>query len=1593
MKRIRLLLAAFAVMVCLGATASIHYTLDGVASVDYTSKGSAPAGGKTYAIYNQNGKFLYFNGIIPKVSSTKTSWVSLETTGNMFYIRTEQGLLYKENGSNWNTWANGGYGDEAKWTAALSNGKYKLQNYKKASAGYYFAPNNGNEDIQCYSDKTQLTEWYFIDLSDESLAISLLYQLNLAYDVYEKAPDGDAKTYLGTTLDEVYANHVKANPFTSDNYTAGLASINAAKQAVYKEAVFDPVKSAALELISNNNSSLPAAMAVLNGVITAQEEALASDKSTEAVDNATETLNAAIATTQSIIDLYNRYVAVRTAILALDDDATLFTGTATIDVSDADAAIPEAETIDDVNDAISLLHAAGTAFLNAVTVNDGKAFNITSAYITNAAPYTSTDGWVCPVKPNALDEANQCAEFWMQNGVSISQELAPLPAGYYTLRAQAFARTGCAPIYIFAGTGENFSEYPDRQELEKASNSVISNRSTAKTKFDNNEYWNSFTFQRAEAGSFIIGLNDEWLHGNSHGDGSDGWLIWRQFELKYLGAEPVSVLADLYNETKATAEATRDNETYVNVQGAEREALVNAIADVPEATAVSYKEKTSALIEATNNFKDPTVVNNWNEYATNYPLEEAKADAISTDIADGIAAPTNATEAKAAVNTLMVAEYNYIVENYTTSIDLGEWNQEGGTTFNYGKQHWSDDESKGYWEQTGVNWSANSWDISFNQTIEIPAGEYIFKVAGRHSGSSNMALEVTNVTDSEAPVTLGTVNDFPATGTGKGIATNGTANFTDGPFANNGNGWGFQWRYVPFNVEATTIVKIAVTASAATEHQWISFCDYEVLAKPSIAASIASYNQAKNAAETALDNATYSNVQGTDRSNLVAAIEADKGETIESIDEATASLKTATTTFTNGVASWNNYVTAKTLASDELPYASAEKKATLDEAVAATINTAAEAAEQAEAINTANRLYVESNALAEGVDGATNLTNLITNPNADENADGWSGGFSRLTSEQFTQGDGTLGGGYFDKNGASSYTAEQTLENLPLGTYLLTVTARGQSGPDTYKLNATNSLGMTASADITAIGNTGGVFGRGFNDFSVVFEQKIAGKATIGISASKGSNFWLSFDRFRLVKIGSAEIASAEDYTALAEAYNSATSKFGFENGEYAPYNNVENIESMNGAINPIISNQGKDIEKSIVTSATASISAIEWVANSEEVNAIYDGDFDDAKNNVASNTLPKGWHGSDSHYSDGYWVRYMYSDGNANAGLLHFENGSAMMSKSTPRYGLDEGYTMPLKANTYYKLTFDFAGWNSQLVTTVVIKDAEGNEMIVKPAATEVSANAGQTNTGDWKSYIGFFKTDAAGNYTLTFSKKEHDGNGGQVAYGAIKLFKAQAVDLTLKDTEACNEIQYANVTLNRTIKAGNKWNSFTIPFNMDKPEGWTVRELTDATENGDYLTLTFSDADAIEAGKPYMVKLADDAEEDVTSIEVGNVFVDPTLNNIELTNVSMVGNFEPTAVPTGAFFISDNTWYEAVEKNPVNIKAFRAYIVVNDEAAARGIKGIFSNLDGEVTGINSVEAAEKKFNGAVYDLSGRKIEKPTRGLYIVNGKKILVK
>ena len=71
--------------------------------------------------------------------------------------------------------------------------------------------------------------------------------------------------------------------------------------------------------------------------------------------------------------------------------------------------------------------------------------------------------------------------------------------------------------------------------------------------------------------------------------------------------------------------------------------------------------------------------------------------------------------------------------------------------------------------------------------------------------------------------------------------------------------------------------------------------------------------------------------------------------------------------------------------------------------------------------------------------------------------------------------------------------------------------------------------------------------------------------------------------------------------------------------------------------------------------------------------------------------------------------------------------------------------------------------------------------------------------------------------------------------------------------------------------------------------------------------------------------------------------------------------------------------------------LSANSAYLPTDFDGSSAPVFLLFSGS--ETTGINAVQGSQSKANGEYYNLNGQRVAQPTKGLYIVNGKKVVVK
>lgn len=194
------------------------------------------------------------------------------------------------------------------------------------------------------------------------------------------------------------------------------------------------------------------------------------------------------------------------------------------------------------------------------------------------------------------------------------------------------------------------------------------------------------------------------------------------------------------------------------------------------------------------------------------------------------------------------------------------------------------------------------------------------------------------------------------------------------------------------------------------------------------------------------------------------------------------------------------------------------------------------------------------------------------------------------------------------------------------------------------------------------------------------------------------------------------------------------------------------------------------------------------------------------------------------------------------------------------------------------------------------------------------------------------------------------------------------------------------AAVSYDRVFKTdANYVQSFVLPFGFTVPADITVAELSSV--NGD--NLVFKPVAETVANKPYLVVTTDaDFINKLTNVQVkATTGADLTTT---VSGVSHIGSYTAQNVANVYGYANG----KFVKANSGSVKPFRTYIKVADAQAAPMAFGV--NIEGTVTGINNATTAATA-KEAIYNLQGVRVSGDlkhlTKGVYIVNGQKVVVK
>ncbi len=128
----------------------------------------------------------------------------------------------------------------------------------------------------------------------------------------------------------------------------------------------------------------------------------------------------------------------------------------------------------------------------------------------------------------------------------------------------------------------------------------------------------------------------------------------------------------------------------------------------------------------------------------------------------------------------------------------------------------------------------------------------------------------------------------------------------------------------------------------------------------------------------------------------------------------------------------------------------------------------------------------------------------------------------------------------------------------------------------------------------------------------------------------------------------------------------------------------------------------------------------------------------------------------------------------------------------------------------------------------------------------------------------------------------------------------------------------------------------------------------------------------------------------EGLDEIENNALIAVVTASDVEVSDKDSNGKFNYILA---AKKIGDaNPGFYKVTTEKHNLKKHKAYLQTTADIAPEARVAIIFD-DEEATGVNEVSSLKTETRGEYYDLMGRKVAQPTRGLYIVNGKKVVIK
>jgi hypothetical protein len=394
----------------------------------------------------------------------------------------------------------------------------------------------------------------------------------------------------------------------------------------------------------------------------------------------------------------------------------------------------------------------------------------------------------------------------------------------------------------------------------------------------------------------------------------------------------------------------------------------------------------------------------------------------------------------------------------------------------------------------------------------------------------------------------------------------------------------------------------------------------------------------------------------------------------------------------------------------------------------------------------------------------------------------------------------------------------------------------------------------------------------------------------------------------------------------------------------------------------------------------------VEELADDREVNLLFNADFEEpytvyAKSGVASDRaiyVPNGWTINGTFNTNDMTIFNSGDKASSNfSSITALPTGENNTFLYRGKWGnnttFDVFQNITLPAGTY-KLSCD--AWKSGL----------GGDGVIFADTNTASLSSNETY---WRPLSLEFTLNEETSLNVGFRViHNNDGSEKFIGFDNFGLYTVNKVDEDVAYTPVDKTAH--SVIVKRTIKEGV--NTVVFPFSMTQDEveayfgaGSVVYELS-SYENG---TIHFTTKEGISANEPCLVKATSTAHS-ATDYELTDRTLVSGTPTYAGEGVTMTGTYAAsTTIDQGNYIVSGSNIY-LVNSDNVKMKNTRAYITLGTPNSAREL---ILDLDGEVTSINAIEAAEAEANAQKDGkyLIGNKIVIVKNGVkYDANGKKL---